>query len=207
MTLRNAATCMLVAFSVGAFAGYRYAVDRQLAPTALTTSAAAPASSPVSTTAMASTAAMSPLIATGAAARVADVAATPASLARPFPPGPDPTQIPPREFEAAVQRFFEEEGEDPAWRAATEAQLTDHFYRKDPLGVGSTLNSVECRASICKVEATSMEKDAQNAMGPRSTMWGDMIAFYSRSHDAVAGGPTTFTLYLRPQAAFMRPHP
>ncbi len=207
MKLGTAMTCVLVAFVVGAFAGYRYAVDRQAAqpPTALTTSVEAPA--PVPATAMAPTVATPPTIATRAAAQAADIAATPPTLPRSMPPGPDPTQLSHAEFESAVTRLFEEEGEDPAWRAATESLLTNHFYRENPLGVGATMTSVECRASICKVEATSMEKDAQKVMGPRSTRWGDLIAFYSRSHNDVADGPTRFTLYLRPQAAFVAPSP
>lgn len=214
MTLRTAFTCMLVAFIVGAFAGYRYAVDQ--APgspaTAMAASVPVPASGVAPATSIVPSAAPAPALSATAVVRPVATAtptdAAPTPPARSYPPGPDATKLSHTEYVSEIERFFVEEGEDPAWRAATESMLTNHFYRENPLGVGSTLDSVECRASICKLRATTMDQDVQNLMGPRIMRWGDMTALFTLGNQAVTGGPSTFTIYLRPQAAFpAAPHP
>lgn len=132
-----------------------------------------------------------------------DVAAAIANPERglPFPGGLDPTTMSNGDYKKAVEAKFANEAPDLEWKREMEGKLTDHFYRGNPLGEGSTLDSVECKATLCKVVAHSPDRDQEHVVGPRSYRWNDMMAFWIQTQIPPGEGPTEVMLYLAPQPA------
>ena len=210
MSLRSALALALFAFALGVFVDRQYlgapVAEPATAIAAVTTAtAAAPTTSPA------------PASATGLA--VAPVAAsndaTPATADPPAPTlgdqirnrpsGPDPTKMSQAEFTDAIATFFDQEKEDPAWKASTESFVSNHFYSENPFGVGATLTSVECRATICRITATSPGRSAQEVFGPRSSRWGELIALYQSGNTPAGNAPMQIVSYLRPMSTFSPP--
>lgn len=129
-----------------------------------------------------------------------DVAAAVASPERdlPFPGGIDPTTMSNGDYRKAVEAKFANEAPDLEWKREMEGKLTDHFYRGNPLGEGSTLDSIECKASLCRIVAHSPDREQERVIGPRSYKWNDMMAFWIQAQVPPGEGPTEVMLYLAP---------
>ncbi len=211
MTLRTAIACSLLAFALGWFLGHqqgsgRVATAVDAPPTANVPVPQPAAIAPNAPAASGVAAAVAPPVVVPSAGVAPEPTHTIGDQLRSRPSGPDPTQMGQAEFSAALVEFFEQEKEDAAWKASTEAFVTDHFYRENPLGPGATLTSVECRATICRIFATSPERRPQEVFGPRSSRWGDLIALHITGNTPPDDAPMQITGYLRPMTTFPRPH-
>jgi hypothetical protein len=144
-----------------------------------------------------------PVVAPPPAAPAKERAATPVVIERPdmYPLGIDPTSMSHADYNRAIVERFANEAPDLEWQRTTEGKLTDHFYRGNPLGEGATLESVECKATLCKLVARSREQDPEKVLGPRSFLWNDMMAFSIQTNRPSGDAPLDVVMWLTPSTA------
>jgi hypothetical protein len=134
-------------------------------------------------------------------------ATAPVQIERPdkYPLGIDPTAMSHADYNKAIVERFANEAPDLEWQRTTEGKLTDHFYRGNPLGEGATLESLECKATLCKLIAKSREQDPEKVLGPRSFLWNDMMAFSIQTNRPSGDAPLDIEIWLTPAATGKAP--
>jgi hypothetical protein len=159
MKLSTAATCMLVAFIVGAYAGYRYAVDQSVVavPAIAAMSAAAPALPSTPAASSAKTVAAVPAAAAPATAHQSPAAATEVGAPAPSKLDIDPEtmkvilDMAERSRQLEIVEFPAQMRSEPS-ATAREAKIRAVLDPMLSIYAGARLARAECRTTLCQAE-------------------------------------------------------
>jgi hypothetical protein len=136
----------------------------------------------------------------GAQGPLAQVAASTTTAAA--APGPDDRRVVgPGAVRDHIERVFSDEKPDPAWARSTEHSVESRLRRSLP--AGATLHSVECHASLCRIETAHENLDEYQAfieqtfMKVETQLWNG-ASYSTPTEDGAAerGFPVAIVSYL-----------